>query len=212
MITVNKKQVDRGYSKRANWIVNYFQDDDVFIVGGGASLIGFDFKRLDNKRVIAINHSYRYVKHELLIYLDAKFKKECEIIGDPVEKMTCKIIAGPSGNAKESDNITVVQMTPEVSKLPDRMYGRATSALVAINAALLGKAKRIYLLGIDCKFIGGKDHFYYRDFKHARADCEIAYRRVINHFDKFKPYKNIFNCSKESLLTVFPKVNIENIL
>ena len=213
MIKVIKRpEYQAGFSRNANWIINYFKGQDVFIIGGGASLIDFDFEKLNDKNTIVINHSYRYCKTDILVFLDAKFLKEIKELGDDINKFPFKIIAGPSAKLKESENITTIQISNHVSKRPDKMFGRASSTLIAINAALIAAAKKIYLLGIDGKFINGIDHFYYKDFKHARASQEIAYRRVLDHFDKYNGYKNIYNCSRESILTVFPKVNIDNVL
>jgi hypothetical protein len=197
---------------RCNWIADYFKGDDVFIVGGGPSLFGFDFSRLEGKRVIAINHSYRYCKPEILVFLDAKFKREVEALGCDLYAMPFKIIAGPSSGMRSKGNCTVVQMAHRPSINPGSMYGRAQSGLVAINAALIGKARNIYLLGFDAKFKNGMGHFYSKDWKHTQDNNENQYSKMARTYEPFKGFKNIFNCNPDSGISAFKKITIDDAL
>lgn len=203
---------EKASPARAEWIRNYFNGHDVFIVGGGPSLHGFDFSRLDGRRVIAINHSYRYCKAEILVFLDAKFKREATEIGHDPYQMPLKIIAGPSAGMKSQGNCTVVQISQKPTTTPACMYGSAQSGLVAINAALIGKAKNIYLLGFDAKFSNGMGHFYSKDWKHTMDDKPAQYERMARCYDAFREYKNIYNCNPDSGITAFKKITIEQAL
>ena len=62
----------RGYTKKAGWIPGHFAKQDVFITGGGPSLEGFDFKRLESKNTICINHAYRYCKTDINLFPEKK--------------------------------------------------------------------------------------------------------------------------------------------
>jgi hypothetical protein len=194
---------------RCDWIRNCFHKQDVFIIGGGPSLFGFDFSRLEGRRVIAINHSYRYCKPEILVFLDSKFLKETRDMGHDVSAMPFKIIAGPSSGMKSKGNCTVVQLAQKPTNMPGSMYGRAQSGLVAINAALVGNAKNIYLLGFDAKFRDGRGHFYSDDFKHTMDHREEQYKRMTRNYNAFMHYKNIFNCCPDSNISAFEKITID---
>jgi len=199
--------------RRAKWLVDYFNDDDVYIVGGGPSLDGFDFTRLEKERVIAINHSYRYCKPEILVFLDNKFKTECQRdFNHDLSEMPFKIICGPSSGMKSQGNATVVHMASKISTDPSRLHGRAQSGLVAINAAIIGNAKNIYLLGFDGGFINGKGHFYSDDWRHSQDDNENQYVKMNSKYNVYSEYKNIFNCSMDSRLTAFQKLSIDEVL
>lgn len=199
-------------ASRCDWIINYFNGNDVFIVGGGPSLFGFDFSRLDSRRVIAINHSYRYCKAEILVFLDAKFAREAKERGDDPYIMSLKVVAGPSSGMRSRGNCTVVQMSQKPSKVPGSLYGRAQSGLVAINLALVGNARNIYLLGFDAKFTNGMGHFYSKEWKHTMDDKEIQYSKMARTYEAFKEYKNIYNCNPDSGLTAFKKITIKQAL
>jgi hypothetical protein len=199
--------------KRSQWIVNYFKGHDVFIVGGGPSLYKFDFSRLDGKRVIAVNHSYRYCKPEILVFLDGKFKTEVmRDFGHDLYTMPFKIIAGPSSCMKNQGNCTLVYMSPRPSNDHSRLHGRAQSGLVAINAALIGAAKNIYLLGFDGCFIDGRGHFYSDEWKHTQDGNEKQYSKMNDKYNAFRAYRNIYNCSEQSKITAFKKIDINEVL
>lgn len=201
-----------------NWIINHFKNQNVFIIGGGPSLVGFDFNRLKNKNTIVINHAFEYVPNlDILIFLDNVFRAEFLNRGFKFEDFDFKVIAGPSSGMKPNDQISVIQLVKEVSTDPKAMYGRATSTLVALNTALISGAKNIYLLGIDQKFRAGQDHFYSDDWSkkgltHRRANNQSCYVKMIHEFKKYVKYQNIFNCSTMSLLDYFPKTNIDEAL
>jgi len=199
--------------ERAKWIKNYFKDDDVFIVGGGPSLYGFDFERLNDKRVIAVNHSYRYCKPEILVFLDGKFKTECtRDFNHDLYSMPFKIIAGPSSSMKNKENCTVVLMSQRPSTEPFRLHGRAQTGLVAINAALVGNAKNIYLMGFDGGFINGLGHFFSKDWTHSQDHNENQYAKMNPKYNIYSSYKNIYNCNLDSKLTAFKKIPINEVL
>lgn len=203
------KNINGFEAGRCEWIRNYFSGDDVFIIGGGPSLHGFDFSRIENKRVIAVNHSYRYCKPEILVFLDGKFLGELNGMNHDPYSFDFKIIAGPSSGMKSTGNCTIIQIAHKPSNNPASLFGRAQSGLVAINAAIIGKARKIYLLGFDAKFKDGMGHFYSNDWKHSMDDKEEQYKRMTRHYDEFKQHENIFNCCPDSNISAFKKITLE---
>lgn len=55
---------------RLTELTEKFKDKTVFIIGGGNSLSGFDFSRLENKCVIALNSAYKFVGKDAVFFLD----------------------------------------------------------------------------------------------------------------------------------------------
>ena len=195
------------------WLINYFENQDVYIVGSGPSLLGFDFKKLENKNVIAVNNSYKYVKHNILIFYDPSFQQTVRNNKDDIYKMDCKIITGrSSGIIPKNNNISIVNMKDYPSKNPDYLYGSFQSGLMAINAALISEAKKIFLLGFDCTWKNNICHFYYQDCNHPESFNKIRYERAVPYYDKFCDFRNkIFNCSDISLIKTFQKIKLEDL-
>lgn len=192
-----------------------FKGEDVFIVGGGGSLHHFykqgGFALLEDKNTICLNHSYMYCKTDILLFLDKRFKGEFEGRGHRWADIR-KVLAGPSSSMRPHKNISTFMGSNSISHDPGQLYGITMSGLAGINAALLTGAKRIFLMGLDCGFVNGLGHFYSREWQHVRDNDDTAYRRNAKRFDVFKKYSFIYNLSKESRITAFEKLPIDEIL
>ncbi len=197
---------------KAEWIINYFKGSDVFIIGGGASLSGFDFNKLKGKRIICINHAWRWIQPEILVFLDACFNKEMKVLGIDLYSLPFKIVAGANSGMKTEKNCTVVNLTSSVSKNPNAMYGRQQSGLIAINLCLIANAKRIFLLGFDGKFTNGQGHFFSKEYPHRADNNEKSYTRSVEAYEKYRVYQNIYNCNLDSNFKMFKTKSIDEVL
>lgn len=213
---VTKEPLRQKRRRRADWINNHFEGEDVFIVGGGPSLSGFDFSRLDDKNVVAVNHAYMYVRADVLVFLDASFLGIVRDRGHRLKDWPFKIIAGPSSNMQHDEQTTIIVYEPDKPTMsdPSQLYGRASSALVALNAALYMTSARIFLLGIDCCFQDGRGHFFSDQWAHPRdsSNHEPSYMRMAEKFNKFSRFKNVYNCSPISRVNTFRYMDIEDAL
>lgn len=199
--------------KSTEWIIDYFKGDDVFLVGGGPSLHGFDFNRLNKKRVIVLNHSYLYCKHEILIYLDNKFVGETRERGHDLANWPQKVVTGPQGGIGSGKSVTVLGYADKLSKQHWKAYGKMQAGVFGINVGLLGNPQRIFLLGFDARFMNGMGHFYSDKWKHARdSGGESCYSQNAKYYDEYRTCENIYNCSGASLIKTFPYMNIDEIL
>jgi hypothetical protein len=220
-VRITRTRINKGANRAVKtgnqWLIDYFKGNDVFLLGGGASLKGFweagRLKELADRRVIAINHSYMYIKRfDVLVFLDGKFKTEVERRGESLEGMNCNyVLAGPSSIAKYSKKVcrfNTVMNRP--SKNPNRLFNASQSGLCAINAALIGNAKRIFLLGFDCKF-NGQGHFYSKEWTHSRDHDERAYQRPLRHYERFTDSR-IYNCTTDSAIKNFKYMSIDDAL
>lgn len=88
------------------------------------------------------------------------------------------------------------------------------SGYQAINLAFLWGAKRIVLLGFDCKPVGGKDHWF---GQHPQGLVQIQpYQLWLNSFPHIAKELEaegieVINCSPDTALTCFRKGEIEKI-
>lgn len=215
-----------------------FENERVFVVGSGPSLTGFDFSRLDGEKVIAINHTYRLTKHDLHCFYDASFLEEAKLAGyDPrthVSKVLCKrdLVVPPATNVIEFRRASCI-----TQRFKDGLYMGFSSALPAINAALIYGAREVLLLGIDCRFFtaddvreaarlngnpsAAADVLRGADFAHHVTQQSVAhtmntrekegkYLQMARQFEAFKGYP-VFNLSPLSALSL-PVKRIDDVL
>lgn len=197
---------------RNSWIVGHFEGDDVFIVAGGPSLKGFDFERLTSRRVIAINNAIHFTKPEILVYLDSAFRAEyVERTGSDIYDLPCRVITQTIGGAKSRENVFVaLDSHARFVADPARLYRAASSTLVAISVAILGRARTIYLLGLDGGYEGDEDHFY--SFE-GRPKCESKkYENQTEAYSKLVGLAKIVNLNPRSRVRCFEFATVDEVL
>jgi hypothetical protein len=91
------------------------------------------------------------------------------------------------------------------------------SGFGAINLALLMGARRIILLGFDCKSSGGKRHFFGDHVAGLSNPTEGEYRRWLEHYEGALPSLaragvEVINCGRDTAITAFPRMTIEEAL
>ena len=125
---------------------------ECYIVGGGSSLIGFPWRLLKNKFVIAINCAYGVLPDADIVYFtDQSFWKDHE---EELSKHTGRLIRGrlytdpPIPSAEEY----IFKGRTGFSDTWGEWYHMSNSGAVAIQLAYQLGFKRIYLLGYDMKF------------------------------------------------------------
>jgi hypothetical protein len=214
----------KATSKRRDLIsVNpIFKDQDVFIVGGGYSLTGFNFNLLKGKNIIAINKSIIHVPFAQVLYFsDYRFYLWCtnKINGDDdliKAFLDYKGLVYTIASKIEDPKVKVLLNTGKTGL--DIQNGKikhgGNSGYAAINLAYHLGAKRIILLGYDMKQIKGKTHFH-KGYLTKQNDS--IYKKFIEPFESLSQIaKNmglqIINTSMDSDLIFFKKEKIENFL
>lgn len=133
---------------------------DAYLIGGGASLRGFDFRRLEGRNTIGCNDAFRYgpsiIKYTL--FGDAswwhKNKFALEKAGMPI--ITC----APSLQTLNAPWLRIMKRQ-KVGLHEGHLLGwNYSTGGSAINLALTLGAKRIYLLGFDVCLVDGKSHWH----------------------------------------------------
>lgn len=198
------------------WLTGFFRGDDVYIVGGGPSLAGFDFSRLDGRRVIATNNAIEDVKNpDILLFVDEYFVNQLRNdIGINPYSVPYRILAGPSTKLKKEHPVYIFYEATAISKNPSNLFSITHSGSAAINAAIIGGAERIFLLGFDMKFYNGMSHYHStrRAHRHDGSQNEERYRKKIHLYEKYYQFKNIFNLSHDSALTGFNRMSLDDVL
>ena len=144
-----------------------------FIIGGGPSLEGFDFERLRGQgKIIAVNKSFLDVPFaDILFFMDGSkttfygLAQSNRLAPDALQKWRefqgYKVFLNLIG--RRFDDVYSVRSLGRVgvsNSLKRGIYHGNNSGVGAIGVAVCLRANPIYLLGIDCKFKGGKSHYH----------------------------------------------------
>lgn len=100
-------------------------------------------------------------------------------------------------------------------RLPYRAEDCKNSGAGAIALAAHLGARRVILLGYDCKFQGGRRHWHADHRKGEGSGNAGSVGKWPDHFRRLRlhlPDIEIINCSRDTALTVFRRANLEDAL
>jgi hypothetical protein len=198
-----------------------WSDRPAFLVGGGASLKGFDFGELPFLGyVLGVNQSIFHVDCSAGISIDRlfvqnttapleAFAKHRELYLAPGNTWWKQI--GPVAGAIYLKNI------PDgLSDDPATLATGGTSGYAALNLAVLKGAKRIVLLGYDYGLIDGQHHYHDAYPWHHQANDQ-SWPSWAKQFDAMAPSLkelgvDVVNASPSSAISCFAKMSIEDAL
>jgi hypothetical protein len=215
-----ERKAQRAAESKPNYrpVYNYgkidpiWKGETVYIVAGGASLKGFDFKKLNGKLVIAINKAFMHVPNiSLLYWTDSRFynwyKRE-------IDALTCiKVTPSPSPRDLKSDIIHLRNSGGRIIDMsPEKICSGNNSGFGAINLALKLGASKIYLLGYDMKHTSGKSHFH-DGYPSGSNSREHIYKGMVKYFEDNMAIINqmaeVYNTNPQSELKCFKFRTIE---
>lgn len=190
-----------------------WEGKDVFIIGGGTSLKGFNWSLLRGEATIGCNAAY---------LLGADVCKIC-IFGDTKFFTAYKAgLADYKGIVVTNSNDLQNSDVPWLWTLPRQGVGLHHNALgwntntgaSAINLALLLGAKHIYLLGFDMKLSSdGKNNWHTKGLDKPNPNIckrmENAFKHVYRDWRKKFSSVGITNVTDSSALDGFPKIGVE---
>jgi len=184
----------------------------MYIVGGGASLRGFDWSRLQGRRVIAVNRAFEMLPGAEAVYFsDLRFwnwNKDA-LLSHPGRKASCmRKLRHPEIDSYETTGISGLEINP------GKIRHGNSSGYAAINVAVHRGAKEIVLLGFDMRFIDG--HCHWHD-GYPVANVEKTFKKMIGYFDTLiNPLKevgvSVLNANPDSAINAFPKISLEEAL
>jgi hypothetical protein len=118
-----------------------------------------------------------------------------------------RTITRPRTTLEPRGNVTVLaadRINQGVTLDPSRhIFSPMSSGHFGISCALIMDAKRIFLLGFDCRYTLDKQaHFYdTEEVKKSRRNEEASYQRMLAGFEKFARWKDrLYNVSSISAI------------
>jgi len=188
-----------------------WEDQDVYIIGGGNSLKHFDFSLLHNKCTVGCNDAYKHgvITSKVCIFGDTRWfnthKDELDKYGGPVFTST---------PALSKSRIPWLWTLPRktVGCHKDALGWNFNTGACATNLAVLLGAKKVYLLGFDMQLIEGESNWHHNSLNKPDADI---YPKFIEGFvalkkdmDKMCPEVEVINITDDSALDLYPKIGV----
>lgn len=207
---------------------NVWFGDRCFIVGGGPSLMDFDFECLRGAgRVIAINRSYLDIPFaDVCFFMDGAkntfygLAKSNRLAPDSLEKWRefngYKVYSNLIG--RRLDDVYSVRSlgrTGISNSIRKGLFHGNNSGVGALGLAVALGASPIYLLGIDGKFEGRRSHYY--DGYATRRLSERALASFVIEFHKIgkllrRTRFRVINLNPRSAVRCFPFSTPEEVL
>ena len=202
----------------------FWDDKPVAVVGGGPSLIGFDFEQLRGAHVLAIKGSIFDIP-----WADAGFGLDMPRYNEWRNRLanvpTRVYWAVPEDQLLKtgpppSKNVTFLKRLQgeNLSDDPGEIYGGGTSGFGALQICIHKRAKRIILFGYD--YDGTYDAeagFRHNDhhYKRRRAQNQANWEIWATHFEVYIPYFNlrgisVMNACPKSQIRCFQKVTLDD--
>lgn len=197
----------------------FWKDQDVFIVGGGPSLKGFEFSRLQGKNVIGCNSAALLIEKivDVLLFSDIDWYFQNKTRLSKFQKLLITQNEGLYCYSRQEEIIPNLKfMRREMDGLHKEALGfGGNTGCSAVNLALILGASRVFLLGIDC--CGGirNEHHFFGDEERAH-ESEALYMKFREGFQaiwsdlpKVFPDRKIYNCNPSSSMRFFEFMPVE---
>lgn len=206
---------------------------ECWIVGGGPSLRGFDFSRMDGHLVIAVNRAHEFCRASVVLGMDRIFwagiyegpvranlvfsdQQRDKLMNSPVAKLW--VVSGNDEVHGGGD----IQRVPRVgrnermsSSLADGIVCGGNSGLAAINVACILGASKINLLGFDMRGADGKRAHFHDGYSNQQKDS--VYQQFVNSIEKlgyplagFEDVE-IVNWCADSAIDTYPKRDLADL-
>jgi hypothetical protein len=238
----SQKNIQGAKTKSINHIkiLPKIEKDSVIIVGGGPSLLGFDFKLLEGFDTIAVNKAIEYVKNPTyFVTMDYTFLSKTKFSLQEINKKSkysyfilntthsyIKEINGVYVDTRNNMKYTELCNFTGVFKAPYESLPKgfsenissfthgSNSGYSALQLALLLGYKNIYLLGFDMAF-NTNTHFHngYKQSSDSFRKNISRYKDIFINSLKNVKGKSIYSCFESSPLNeVIEYVNIHDII
>jgi len=190
--------------------------DTVYVVGGGPSLIGFDFRVLRQQQVLAINDAFLHIPWATALFsLDARWIKQRR---KEAEQFSGEIYLAVHSNFNCFDDPgkgVYLQSIPQgtgLSSDPSSIHG-TNSGFGAVNLAFLKRASRIVLLGFD--FNSGGKHWH-KGYPWQGRPNNVMYSKWAERLEEAAPQLKlagieVLDASPNGQMTKYPKIDLQSL-
>ncbi len=188
---------------------------DAIVIGGGPSLKGFNWDRLIGRKTVGCNAAFLLGAAicSLCFFADAHWFLAFE---DRLEEYPGRVV---------TNNEDKHAIPDWVSRMDRKEIGLSTEALgfggnsgcSAINLALILGARRVLLIGFDCK-LGSAAEMNWHDNRMEPANPEVfpkfqeGFYAIARDLPTVFPGREIINCTPGTALECFPKGKLEDYL
>jgi hypothetical protein len=205
-----------------------WRGNSCFIIGGGPSLVGFDFNRLRGRgKIIVINKGFTAVPFaDVLFFMDhmSFYRRLLTEKFGPESIKAWRAFAGIKaflnlrGRATEGDIYSIRSLgrfgiSPSLAR---GLFHGGNSGYGAINLALCLGAAPIYLLGYDMRYAPDGETHWHGGYNQGQP--QRIYEGFRQRVDQLGDLINgrwpgrVINCNPRSALRNFPKVDLEKVL
>jgi hypothetical protein len=190
----------------------FWDDRPVAIVGGGPSLVGFDFERLRGAHVLAVKGAiFNIPWADAGFGLDApRYAEWRDRLGEVQSRVYWAMPEEQKVGPAPSKNVTLLKRRngQELSDDPSEIYGGGTSGFGAMQICIHKKAKQIILFGFDYDGEVEKD-------QKRREQSLINWRKWARHFEVYVPYLTqrgirVVNACPTSTIACFQKTTLDD--
>ena len=201
-----------------------WKDEPCFLIGGGPSLYGFDFNRLEGKgRIIAVNKAFFYVPFaDMMIAMDQQFydwlKKGqlSKAITAAFHKFQgLKVWVDSNNSAMDGVHFIFRWNLPELTNtMKQGVWCGNNTGVGALTLACLLGCNPIYLMGYDACHKGKRTHFH---SGYIVGQSPGTATNFIKHFNSLagqirKRGISVINLSPISQIKCFERGNVDDFL
>jgi len=194
-----------------------WMDEPCFIIGGGPSLIGFDFERLRGYgRIIAINRAYEFIPFaDIHFFMDRSYYKRIqgEAAWQAFQGRKIYLNKSSPGILDKIILLHPLGRTGLSKSIAAGIYHGNNSGAAAIGLAYALGANPIYLLGYDCKRI--PEHSYFHS-GYGKRISDFVLARWVKYFNAMAPLlqangTQVINLNPDSAIRCFPFSTMDTI-
>ncbi|AEH88191.1 methyltransferase domain-containing protein [Mesorhizobium opportunistum] len=187
-----------------------WRGETVFILAGGASVLGQDLSALAGSHVIAINSAWRTYPHaDVLFFADSRWWTKFHPDFAGLIVTTCE------WSDKRIRNLKKIAPGKGLAESPDRLALQTTSVTGAINLAVHFGAARIVLLGVDGQIVQGRRHHH--DEAYPWPLVKGCFDKHAAEFKAIAPSLaklgvEVINANPNSAIDVWPKLSFGDVV
>ncbi len=190
----------------------WWDDRDVYIIGGGDSLKGRQLDKLHEKGlVLGINRAAELVPCHATFTLDHSFIRNRTAIlqkwAEDGQEVYLAVGGGWFGEHKPIPGATYLTRVQGfgVGKNPGQIVNGLNSGYGAVCLAVLKRARRIYMLGFDLK---GDNTHWHDGYSWGNNRACIYFERWAKRYGEIREDLprgvRVYNCNPDSAIVAFP--------